>query len=109
MRRRSSAQAWKRSLIWRSSRSRPTNGASSPSDLSAPRAPDTTLTACHTLCRPTLPLSSCVPASSYTMVGSVARRVVSPTSTWPGSASVWMRAAVFTMSPATKPSPARRP
>ena len=34
----SSAQAWNSSLIWRSSRSRPTNGASSPSDLSAPRA-----------------------------------------------------------------------
>ena len=29
-------QAWNRSLIWRNSRSRPTNGASSPSDFSAP-------------------------------------------------------------------------
>ena len=46
-----------------------------------------------------------MPASSYTIVGSVARRVVSPTSTRPGSASVWIRAAVLTMSPATMPSP----
>ena len=39
------------------------------------------------------------------MVGSVARRVGSPTSTWPGSATDWIRAAVFTMSPATMPWP----
>ncbi len=41
----SSAQPWKRSLISRSSRSRPTKGASSPCDLSAPRAPETTRSA----------------------------------------------------------------
>ena len=38
--RRSSALAWKRSLIWRSSRSRPTNGASRPAPLSVPCRPD---------------------------------------------------------------------
>ena len=54
--RRSSAEAWNRSLIWRSSRSRPTNGASSPSDLSAPRAPETTRTARHSRMRPVLAL-----------------------------------------------------
>ena len=35
----SSAQTWNRSLICRSSRSRPTNGASRPSDFSDPAAP----------------------------------------------------------------------
>ncbi len=37
--------AWKSSLIERSSRSRPTNGASSPADLSAPPRPATTRSA----------------------------------------------------------------
>ena len=40
-----------------------------------------------------------MPAASYAIVGSVVRRVDSPASTWPGSASDWMRAAVLTMSP----------
>ena len=43
----SSTQPWKKSLISRSSRSRPTKGASSPCDFSEPRAPDTTRKARH--------------------------------------------------------------
>ena len=41
----SSAEAWKSSFSSRSSRSRPTNGASSPDDRIEPRAPATTRTA----------------------------------------------------------------
>ena len=52
-----------------------------------------------------LPLSSCVPADAYAMDASDARFVDSPTSTVPGSAADWMRAAVLTMSPATMPCP----
>ncbi len=44
-------EAWKRSLIWRSSRSRPTNGGSSPCDLSEPRKPETTRCAFQSWCR----------------------------------------------------------
>ena len=55
---RSSAQAWKRSLIWRSSRSRPTNGASSPCDFSEPRSPETTRCARQSGVGPSLPFSS---------------------------------------------------
>ena len=53
---RSSAQAWKSSLICRSSRSRPTNGASSPCDLSEPRRPETTRRARQSGVRPLLAL-----------------------------------------------------
>ena len=60
----SSAQVWKRSLIWRSSRSLPTNGASRPCDFSVPRTPETTRTARHSGVSPSLPFSSNVPASS---------------------------------------------
>ncbi len=38
------------------------------------------------------------------MVCSVARRVASPMKTAPGSATLWIREAVFTRSPATIPS-----
>ena len=50
--------------IWRSSRSRPTNGASRPADLSAPARPETTRTALHSGVSPCLPLSSKLPAGS---------------------------------------------
>ena len=55
---RSSAEEWKRSLIWRSSRSRPTNGASRPCDFSEPRRPETTRCARQSGVSPSLPLSS---------------------------------------------------
>ncbi len=55
---RSSALAWKSSFNMRSSRSRPTNGASKPSALSAPRPPETTRSARHTGTSPVLPLTS---------------------------------------------------
>ena len=101
----SSAQAWKRSLIVRSSRSRPTNGASRPCDFSDPRRPDTMRSARHNGVSPSLPFSSKEPASSKTTVSSVARRVASPTYTVPGGALDWTRDAVLTRSPATMPCP----
>ena len=61
---RRSAEAWKSSLSRRSSRSRPTNGASNPSPLSAPRAPDTTRSARQSGTSPVLPGSSWLPACS---------------------------------------------
>ena len=61
---RSSAQTWNRSLICRNSRSRPTNGASSPSDRSSPPTPETTRTARHSGVSPSFPFSLCEPASS---------------------------------------------
>ncbi len=66
-----------------------------------------------------LPLSACSPAGSNAIDTEAAWYVVSPTSTVPGAATDWRRAAVFTMSPATIPwfvaprvtaaSPVRRP
>lgn len=71
-----------------SSRSRPTNGGSSPEDLGVPRTPATSRTARHRSTRPAFALSSKLPASSYTMVASGARLVDSPRLLqpgWPGS------------------------
>ena len=77
----------------RSSRSRPTNGASRPVDFSARRAPATTRSARKSCTGSAFPLSSCAPASSNAIAASEARCVASPTSTVPGSAADWMRAA----------------
>ena len=52
-----------------------------------------------------LALELCSPASSYATAASDARLVVSPTSTEPGSAELWIRDAVLTRSPATMPWP----
>ena len=60
----SSAEAWKSSLIIRSSRSRPTKGASSPEVRRAPSEPATTRTARHRCTGSALPFISCAPASS---------------------------------------------
>ena len=60
----SPAEAWKSSLITRSSRSRPTNGASRPAERCAPPMPPITRTARHSGTGSTLPLSSRAPASS---------------------------------------------
>ena len=64
-------------MIWRNSRSRPTNGASNPCDFKVPRTPDTTRRAFHKGVRPSLPFSSKAPPSSNTIVCSDARRVAS--------------------------------
>ncbi len=101
--RRSSALAWNRSFSIRISRSRPTNGASSPSLRKPPPTLATTRAARHRRMGSALPFISWFPASSYTIEASVARRVESPTNTCPGPAAAWMRAAVFTRSPATMP------
>ena len=100
----SSAEAWNSSLISRRSRSRPTKGASRPEERWAPSAPATTRTALQSCSGSALPFSSWTPASSKTIVASVARRVVSPTSTEPGCAADWILEAVLTMSPRTMPS-----
>src|SRR5919198_1560512 len=62
----SSAEAWNSSFNRRSSRSRPTNGASNPSAFNAPRPPETTRSARHTGTNPVLPFTSWLPADSYT-------------------------------------------
>src|SRR5207247_1890985 len=59
----SSAAPWKRSLIRRSSRSRPTNGASRLSDFSEPRAPETTRKARQRGMSPDFPFSPWLPGS----------------------------------------------
>ena len=102
---RSSADAWNSSLTRRSSRSRPTNGGSRPPDFSAPARPAVTRTARQSGIDSAFPFISCEPASAYRIAASVARFVVSPTSTVPGSAADWMREAVLTRSPATIPWP----
>ena len=77
-----------RSFTIRSSRSRPTNGASRPCDLSAP--PRRRSPAMRPPQRDRLGLAlqlEASPASSYATAASVARRVASPTRTVPGSAA----------------------
>ena len=103
----SSADAWKRSLIWRSSRARPTKGASSPWDLSEPRRPDTTRSARHSGDRLGLALElerACVLVDDR-LPRSPGRVDVADAAPCPGSALDWMRDAVLTRSPATMPSP----
>ena len=56
--------AWKSSLTRRSSRSRPTNGGSSPADLSAPPQPRSDAQSLPERTGSSFPLSSCVPASA---------------------------------------------
>ena len=56
-------------------------------------------------CGSVLPFNSKTPASANTIAGSANRRVASSTSTDPGAATDCTRAAVFTASPATIPSP----
>ena len=89
----------------RSSRSRPTNGGSSPALRPTPRRAADTRTARHSATGSGLPLSSKLPAGSHTIAASVMRRVASSTSTVPGAAAPWIRDAVFTRSPATIPWP----
>ena len=50
-----------------------------------------------------LPFSWCSPASAKPTALPASRYVAASTSTCPGSAAVWTRAAVFTVSPATMP------
>ncbi len=100
----SSVVAWRNSLSRRSSRSRPTNGGSSPVGRSDPPAPAMTRAARHSRTGSGLPFSWWVPASTYSIAASLALRVLSPTSTVPGSATDCTRLAVLTRSPATSPS-----
>ena len=88
-----------------SSRTRPTNGGSRPSVRPSPRSAPTTRSARHSSTGCDLPLSSKLPAASWAIAASVARRVASSTSTVPGSAAAWIRAVVLTTSPATMPWP----
>ena len=99
-----SALVWKRSFTRRSSRSRPTNGASRPDDRPSPPRLATTRRARQSRIGSVLPFSSCSPASSKAIAASAAARVDSPTRTVPGSAADCTRDAVFTRSPATMPS-----
>src|ERR1700691_3628743 len=103
---RRSAAAWNRSLIVRSSASRPVSGASSPSTRWTPPTADSTRVARHSRADSALPLSRCSPASANPIALPARRCVGVSASTVPGSAADWTRAAVFTASPATIPSPA---
>ena len=95
--------AWNRSRSWRSSSSRPTNGASRPSARPTPPRWATTRTARQAGTGATLPLSVCSATGSKTMASPAARIVASPTSTVDGSATPCRRLAVLTMSPETIP------
>ena len=89
----------------RSSASRPRNGASRPSTRCEPPTPERTRVARHSRAGSALPLSACSPASSKPTEAAARRWVASSTSTVPGCAADCTRAAVFTASPATMPSP----
>ena len=102
---RRSAAAWKSSLIVRSSASRPVSGASRPSTRCEPPTPASTRVARHKRTGSALPLSWCSPASAKPTALPARRYVVPSARTCPGSAAAWTRAAVFTASPATIPSP----
>ena len=103
--RRSRPVAWNCSLRNRSSSVRPTNGGSRASGRRAPPRSPTTRIARHAGTGAVLPLSSLSPAATNSTAGSAAMRVASPTSTVPGAATDWSRAAVLTMSPVTIPWP----
>ena len=92
-----------RSLSRRSSSSRPTNGGSGRSERPLPPRCATTRSARYAGTGAALPLSACSPASSNAIAALAARIVASPTSTVPGWATPWSRAAVLTRSPATIP------
>ncbi len=101
----SSTVAWKSSFARRSSRSRPTNGDSRPTERPSPPRLAMTRRACHSWTGSAFPLSSRSPAAVYAIAASVARCVESPTRTVPGAAAAWMRDAVLTRSPVTMPWP----
>ena len=102
---RRSAAAWNRSLTVRSSASRPISGASSPSSRLSPPTPDSTRVACHSGTSSVFPLSACSPAAAKPTPPAASRWVAASTITSPGWATDCTRAAVFTASPATMPSP----
>ena len=102
---RRSAAAWNSSLMVRSSASRPVSGASRPSTRWTPPTADSTRVTRHSRCGSALPFKACCPASANPTPRPASRYVAPSVSTWPGSATVWIRAAVFTASPATIPSP----
>ncbi len=97
-----------RSLTSRSSRSRPTNGASRPSDFSGPAPAGHHAQRPLELDRLALALEAVLPGILVGDRRLGGPRVASPTSTVPGSASVWIREAVLTRSPATIPWPLPR-
>ena len=100
--RRSSAP-WKSSFISHSSASRPTKGES------CTRSPSGTSSTSDHPPQPQVgwpcPSRRCSPAGTYAINGEVTWRVMSSTNTVPGSAAAWIRAAVLTRSPTTRPSP----
>ena len=85
------------SRIWRSSRSRPTSRDSARS--SRVRAPARTPATAAAITVSCFPLSDSSTGSDQSNCASTSRCVVCPTSTWPGSAADWSRAAVLTVSP----------
>ena len=98
--------AWKRSLTRRSSRSRPTNGASSPATCATPR--DAGDHAQRPPERDRLRLAlELVLAGVLVHDRCLASRAASPRprTPCPGSAADWTREAVLTRSPATMPWP----
>ncbi len=96
--------AWNSCLTKASSLSRPMNEASRPSARSAPRAPPTIRCALQSRMGVGTPFKLCSPASPKATVDCVALIVTSSTSTVPGSAADWIRAARLTRSPASKPA-----
>ena len=68
-----------------SSRSRPTNGDSTPTERPSPPRFAITRSACQSCTGSAFPFSSRSPAAWYATAASVARRVESPTSTVPAS------------------------
>ncbi len=102
---RRSAAAWNSSLTVRSSASRPISGASSPSTRCDPPTPASTRVARHNCSGSAFPFNRWAPASANPTPPPASRRVAASTSTDPGPATACTRAAVFTASPATIPSP----
>ena len=78
---------WKKSFSWRSSSSRPTNGASTDSRRLRPPTSATTRRARHARTGATLPFRTWSPASSNAIAVAAAWNVAAPTSTDPAGAT----------------------
>ena len=102
--RRSREVAWSRSLMRRSSSSRPTKGGSRRSERPTPFRCATTRSARQAWTTSSLPFSCRAPTAVKAIAPEAARQVDSSTRTAPGGATLWTLEAALTVSPSTIPS-----